>query len=798
MRHLRYALRTLSRHRSYTVLGIVTLGLAIGANTVVFSVARGLLLRPLPIVEPDRVPFVMFGPLYTTSFPSYRDFRARTRTFSDMAAYRIEPMALTAHTSARRVWCYLATGNYFSLLGVRPALGRLFVTSDDATPGVATAVVLSHAFWTSQFAADPHIIGQTVRLNDAPYTVIGVAPPEFIGTEVFYRPDLWIPMSGLGQAALENRFPKNIMVIGRLAPGVERAAAAADLNTISRALAREHPRSDPPFVIALTRPGLLGQSARTTASTMVTAVMALAALVLLAACANLGGLLASRMIDRSRDVGVRLALGASRGAIARDVLAETLMLAAGGTMLGYWLASIVLRLLSEWTPADLPFHVEVQPDVMVVAFVAAAMLSVAALAAVAAVRRAWRTEIASLSSPRLVALAGHRWGVREWLLAGQVAACAALLTASAVAIQSARDAAAAPIGVTPSGLSVVFADVGLSRYTTERAHAYDGRVLDAASRVSGVTTVALATSIPLSLDQSSTALFREDETDFTPPHATQAPYYYVSPRYFAAAGTRLLAGRDFDDRDTSDATPVAVVNETLARRVIGTADAVGRRFRQGRLLVEIVGIAEDGKYSTLIESPQPVLFRPRAQGTGDDVSSVGVLVRSALPPDVIVPQVHAAIAAVDPGVAIIYQGSASDMMAVAFLPTNSAVIALTAFALLGLLLTVTGVYGVAAFAVSTRTREIGIRVAIGARSAQVLRTLLGRTAVCVAGGAVLGIAGGVAAAQLLASVLYHATPHDPALIVSVVTLIALVALGATLGPARRALAVEPSVALREG
>lgn len=454
----------------------------------------------------------------------------------------------------------------------------------------------------------------------------------------------------------------------------------------------------------------------------------------------------------------------------------------------------------------MPFQLDVTPDPIVVAFAVATTVVVALSASLAAARRTWVVEVASLAAPsyaharadtsrRMPILGGHRWSTREWLLAAQIAVCSVLLTASAVAIQGVRAAATAPIGIAPGHVSIVTVDLGLFGYTRERALDFDARLLDAVSRISGVSRAALSTTVPLSIDQSTTGLFREDETVFTPPRSFEASYYYVSPGYFSTVGTRLLEGRDFTDHDDPNGPPVAIVNETLARRVVGTVHAVGRRVRMNNRLVEIIAVAEDGKYRTLTEAPQLALFRPRRQVND---TTVAVLLRSDLPADQLVPQVRAAIASIDARVPVLYQGPLKEVMAVAFLPSNAAGIALAAFGLLAVLLTVTGVYSVAAFAVSRRTFEIGIRVAIGARRGQVLRTILGRTFGCVSIGGIVGFVAGINASRLLENVVYQASPRDPIVVLAAVGVLAGVAVVATFGPARRALAIEPSVALREG
>jgi predicted permease len=798
MRHLRYALRTLIRHRSYTILGLVTLGLAIGANAVVFSVARGLLLRPLPITDADRVFSVAPAGAYTTSYPAYRDFRARNRSFSELAGFRISPMAFNTSAGSRRIWGYLATGNYFAMLGVRPALGRFFADADDRVPGAAALVVLSHRFWQEAFAGDRHVVGRTIRINDRPFTIIGVAPQEFIGTEVFYRCDVWIPMAMQpqieGRSWLDNRSTNNTMLVGRLRPSITADVAAADLASISTMLAREYPQSDSPTAFQLTRPGLFGAAIRAPARLMVAGVMALALLVLLVACANVGGLLAARVMDRSREIGIRLALGARRVELLRDVATETLVLAGTATIAGFLIAAAILRQLSGWSPADLPFQIDVNPDPVVVVFAVIAAVCVAAIAGVAAVRRAWSTRLPLLaSSTVLAASAARRWGSREWFLAFQVAACSVLLTASAVAIQSVRAAAAAPIGLNPDGLYVVGLDVALAGYSRDQTRDFDRRLLAAVARLPGVAGAALTTSISLGVDNSTTGVFREGETNFAPSRSFEAAYYYVTPGYFATAGTRVLAGRDFTDYDTGTNPSVAVVNQTFARRVIGTRDAVGRRFRSNGRLVEIVGVVEDGKYTTLTEAPRLALFRPRAQVTD---TNVYVLVRSDRPGEQIMPEVRSVVTAIDPRVPVLVQGAAKDVMALAFLPSNAAGIALGVFGALAMLLALTGVYSIAAFAVSRRTRDIGIRMAVGARRPQVLRSVLGRTGACVIIGGAVGVAGGTAASQFLTTILYGAAPQDPVVIVSVVAMLTIVALSAALAPARRAMRVDPVVALR--
>ncbi|HVT60520.1 MAG TPA: ADOP family duplicated permease [Thermoanaerobaculia bacterium] len=819
---LRFASRMLWHSPGFAAVAILSLAFGIGANTVVFSVLQALILKPLAVSAPERLVFLQVNGRPAQSFPNYRDLRDRNTTFAGLAAYRIDPLGLETADGARRVWGYLVTGNYFDLLGVRPARGRFFHQQDDRQPGASPYAVLSYTCWQNRFAADAQIVGKTIRINAFPYTVLGVAPRGFQGTELFYWPEIWVPMMMEPQIEsrswLDDRGTWNSWVIGRLRKNVTPQQATADLNAIASALAKEFPVWNEGLRLSVTRPGLVGDALRAPTREFTGGVMALAGLVLLAACANLASLLAARAADRDRELAIRLSIGAGRTRILRQLLVESLLLSLVGGAAGCGLAAVLLRLLSRWhAPLDFPVQFVVDPDATVFAFALAAALLTGLLFSIAPARQAWgaNPNQALKGMPSTGAAGSRSGGWRRWrklaprdlLLALQVVLCCVLLTACFVALRGLASSLATPLGYDPRRVAVASFDLGLARFSMEDGRSFQRRALETVTRLPGASAAAFASSLPLSIDQSSTVVFAEDATDFRAAKARRAAYYDVSPGYFRATGTRLLAGREFSWQDGEKAPPVAVVNQIFARQVIGRqlgrgggesirpAAAVGRHFLtgKGRPPVEIVGVVEDGKYTSLIEAPAPALFRPAAQHYN---GTTVVIVRSALPPSAVAGQIREAVAALEPRLALYGVGSLEQMLGFAFFPARAATVALGAFGVLAIMLALTGIYGLAAYAVARRVREIGIRVAVGARPGQVLRLVLGRIAALLAAGSAAGLLLGLAAARLLGSVVYQASPRDPLILPAVALTMAAIALAAAAAPARRALAVDPVAALR--
>lgn len=800
-RDVAYAIRTLRRYPGFTIVAITSLALGLGANVVVFGLLNAVLLRPLPIRAPGEVVFVensRGGP--TQSFPNYRDFRDRATTFAGLAAFRIASMGVSRDASTEKVWGFLVTGNYFDLLGAQPRLGRLLSPTDDRMPGGSPVAVLSDAYWRTRFAADPQVVGRIVRINTRPYTVVGVLAPGFHGTERFLSPDVWLPMSMQAQVEgfswLESRRAFNANVIGRLAPSVTVPQATADLNGIAASLARDYPDADSGLSVRLTQPGWLGDTLGVPVAAFVRGLMALVLLVLLAACANLASLLAARATDRHRELAIRLALGAGRWRVIRQLLIESLVLAVAGGTAGATLAAVCLNGLSRWRAApELPIQMNVGIDWRVAVFAGAAMLVTGVLFGLAPARLAWRLDLAAASKGRAATIGRRRWASRDLLVVVQVTVCAVLVLSALLAARGLARAIAAPIGMRPDGVSAIGFDLAPAGYDKAKGRILHRRALDAVIAWPGVTSAAYADSLPLYLNQSTATVFPESATDFRQSAAVSANVYSVSPRYFATIGTRLLGGRDFGWNDTEGTPPVAVVNQAFARKVFGVDDPVGRRFRYGRdgQPVAIVGIVEDGKYVSLAEDPRPALFRPSPQIYS---SELFLFVRTASTSTSVVANLQALLASLDPTVPVSVAGPANRLLDVAFLPARAATIALGIFGALALMLALTGVYGMASYSVSRRAREIGIRIAIGARPTEVLRAMLGRVAVLVGVGTIVGLGIASLIAPSFAALVYGTARSDATLIGTSLVAMAIVGVVAAWIPARRALAVDATVTLK--
>jgi predicted permease len=801
---LRYALRKLRQSPGFALTAILTLALGIGANVVVFSVLNALILQPLHYSHPDRVVFLQrtnngYG---VSSYPDYRDLRDRNASFSSLALFRMEQVGMETSGIAQPVWGYEVSGNYFHTLGVKPFLGRTLQPSDDIHPGAGAYIVLSYDAWHTLFAGDRNIIGKTIHLNKSPYMVVGVAPPNFVGTEHWFAPQFWVPVSNQAQLDgsdwLQDRGNQNIWLIGRLKPGVTHAAAAANLDAMSRQLAKEYPRSDATLAYRITRPGLMGDILGGPVRAFLWGIMLLAFLVLLAACANLGSLFGARAADRSRELAVRVAVGASRARILRQLLTESVVLSVAGGAAGLLMAVSLLQALNTWQPiSDFGGQIVVHPDGWVYLFAMVASLLTGMVFGSVPARQVWKTDPnqAMKSGANLVP-AKRGWPVSDVLLTGQIAICCLLVTASLVAVRGLVRTLHANLGFAPNGVTVASLNLGLDGYTNDTAAPMQRKLLDAVAHLPGVTSAAYANTTPLSISQSSTGIFFFETTDFsTRNEKFDANYYRISPRYFSTAGTRLLAGREFTWQDDAKSPRVAIVNQTFARRLFGTDDAVGRYFRSGgKHPVQIVGIVEDGKYTTVAEDPQAALFYPILQSPDWETT---LLVRSSRPGPAMAAEVRSAIRKVDGTIPISALASWQNNLSTALLPSYAATAALGAFGALAILLSLTGIFGVASYSVSRRMRELGIRVALGASHRQVLGAALRRPIVLLAFGSCAGLLAGIAASRLLASIVYQATPNDPLVLAGVVLTMLLIGAFATWIPARRVLSVDPVQVLRE-
>jgi len=805
---LRLALRQLRKAPGFAITAVLTLALAIGANAVVFSVLNALVLRPLDV--PHAEDLFMLERAYSggnspsQSYPDFRDLHDRNRSFDSLISYDIiGRVGLdTGSGNPAVVWPYLVSGDYFDALGVQPYLGRFLHASDEHGKNSAPFMVLSYAYWQSHFNRDPAALGRTVQINKHPYTIVGVAPPDFRGTELFFAPDLWVPLVDLPQIAgwdpLDQRGDHFTWVIGHLKPGVTAAAATSDLNTIAASLGKSYPREDEDMKLSLARPGLVGDTLGAPARAFMAGLMLLAGLILLAACANLGSLFAARAADRSREIAVRLALGSRRLHILRQLFTEAVLVSLAGGVCGMAAAVVILRLLSTWQPIPgIPINVPVNPDAKTYAVAVLLALLSAFLFGLVPVRQVLRADpwqiIRSGSSG---AGRRHRFSLREALLALQIAICAVLVTASLVAVRGLARSLQSNYGFQPQNAMLVQTDLHMGSYDGDRQQEMQRRMLDAAAAIPGVTAAGFADRLPLSIGGNDSSVFADSTTDYRPGQAiADAQQFSISPDYLRAAGTALLAGRTFTLHDEKNAPLVAVVNREFARKLFGSVDkAVGAHFKRwGGARVQVVGVVEDGKYTTLTESPQPTMFYSFLQQPS---GNTWIIVRSQRDPQEIAGELQRSLRGLDPALPLEIKTWNSELDSALF-AARVATVALGVLGLLGAMLAVTGIFGMASYSVSKRLRELGIRVALGASQRNVLRAALGRAFGLLATGSVAGLILGVLATRVLSFIVYQATPKDPTVLGGVILTMLAVGLVAAWIPARHALAVDPMILLRE-
>jgi predicted permease len=764
-------------------------------------VVNAIVLRPLPVNQPAQLAFLENSQFDAgQSFPNYREVRDRNQVFTGALGYRVVQVELESRVGASRTWGYLATGNYFDVLGVKPLLGRMFHAEDDLHPGASPYAVLSYGSWQSRFGSDREVIGKTIRINRQPYTVIGVAPREFHGTEVFYWPEVWVPMMMQaqiepGNSWLEQPMTSNTWVIGRLKPGVSIQQATANLNTIAADLARRNPAANKGLNFRLTRPGLIGDAFGNPARAFSLGIAVLAALVLLAACANLASMVTARAADRQREIAIRLSIGATRGRVVRQLLTENLVLSALGGMGGYGLVMLLAGILSAWrAPMDFPVQFDVSPDWRVFCFAAAISIAAGMLFGLVPARQAAKTDSNAVLKGETSRPLSGRIALRDILVIVQVALCFVLVSACYLSVRGLQRSLTLHLGFEPQGVSTAAFDLGLAGYTEQRGRDFQHRAVEALEQLPGVRSAAFSNSVPLSIDQSHSSIYPEEQKNLDASTALLAICYQASPRFFETMKIQLLLGRDFDWHDDTGSPRVAVVNLAFAKQIMHTDNPLGKRFRRGPggPLQQIIGVVETGKYMSPTETETPVLFEAMMQ---DYNSMTTMVVRSSLPESQIMEKVRQALAQLDPELPLFGTGPLSQVLKFAFLPLHAAVIALSSFGLLAVVLAITGIHGLVAYGVARRVREIGIRVAIGANPVQIMRLILARTFILLGIGAFIGLGLALAAQKLLESVIFG-TSRDPLIFSGVCVTMLVLGLISSWAPTRRALRIEPTVALR--
>jgi predicted permease len=734
------------------------------------------------------------------SYPDYLDLRDRNRSFDGLIAYNIDQAGLDTGKNPSRVWVYEVSSNYFDALGIQPFLGRLIHPSDEHAPDI----VLTYAYWHSHFQDDRGVIGRVLHLNKHPFTVVGVTPPGFRGTVLIFSADFFVPIVNQEQDdaanllnARGNRWISE--VLGHLKAGVTSAQAVADLNAIGSALEKSYPKDDAQMSFSLERSGLPGGGFNTALQAFVAGLMLLAGLILLAACANLGSLFAARAADRSREVALRLALGAGRTRILRQLFTEALLISLMGGAAGLWASVVLLHWLGVWQPfPQYPISMPVNPDATV--YGVALLLSLASgfLFAAVPVKQVLRTDPYQVIKSGSSGSVGRRLTARDLLLGAQIAICAVLVTSSMVAVRGLARSLHGNFGFEPRNAMLIDTDLNMAGYKPDRVPAMQKRMLDAMASISGVTSVGLVNLPPLQPACCSEAnIFTDKTVDLLPSNAAaHVIAFSISPEYLQVAGTPLLIGRDLTWHDDKNAPRVAVVNRLFASRMFGSAtNALGAYYKlDDGTRIHVVGIVEDGKYSpNITEDPRLAMFLPILQSPSTET---WLVVRSSANPRLLSAAIRTKLQDIDSGLPVFIQ-TWTQAMDGALFPSRMAAVSLGVLGVMGAMLSITGIFGLAAYSVSKRLRELGIRMALGAQRKEVLQAALGRAFKLLAFGSAAGLLLGILASRVLASIVYQATPRDPLVLAGVVLAMALLGLLATWIPAQRALSVDPAILLRE-
>jgi predicted permease len=801
---VRYSLRVLRKSPGFTSIAVFTSALAIGANAVVFGVLNGLILRPLNVPNAESLYGIEHSNEHNMweSYPDYVDLRDRNRSFDGLAAFNIDQVGLDSGDNPSHAWIDTVTGNYFDVLGIQPYLGRFFHAEDEHGPNSAPYIVLSHDYWHTHFQDDRGVVGRTVRVNKHPFTIIGVAPPGFHGTLLPAVPDFFVPIVNQQQVEGQNtlnvrRTHSLFMTIGHLKAGVTPAQAQADLNSIGAYLEETYPQDHGSTTFVLARPSLYGNLLGRPMRAFMTGLMLLAGLILLAACANLGSLFAARASDRSREVALRLALGASRIRILRQLLTEAVLISMAGGALGLWGSVALLQGLSVWHPIPkYPVSVPVSPDANVYIIALVLALVSGLLFGIVPVRQVLRANPYQIVKAGPSGVVGRRITMRDLLLVVQITICGVLVTSSMVAVRGLARSMHSNFGFDPQNAMLITTDLNMAGYTGDQVPTTQKRMIDVVGMIPGVKSVGFIGRAPLGGGGFASIIFTDQMTDLRPSNAVAtAERFHISPEFLHAAGTVLLAGRDFSWHDDKESPRVALVNREFAAKIFGsTMNAVGGHFKlRDGTRVQVVGVVEDGKYQSLTEDPQPALFVPVLQMP---MSETCLVVRSTRDPQQLATAIQGALRVMDPGLPVFIEPW-NQQLNLALFPSRTATVALGVLGMMGAMLSITGIFGMAAYSVSRRMKELGIRVAIGAQPAEVLQAALGRAIKVLAIGSGAGLVLGILATRVLASIVYQATPRDPLVLGGVVVAMLLLGLLATWIPAQRALAVDPLTLLRE-
>jgi len=808
LQDLRFGLRMLRRSPGFSTLAILCLTLGIGANAAVFSWIEGVLLRPFPLVPHQERMLAVSGTSRWAaedggvSWPDFVDFRKGCTLIDAFIAEKIVGTTLSIGDRAERVSGSVVSANYFDALEVHPILGRGFEPAEDTGRNGHPVTVISYQMWRERFQGDPAIIGKTQMFNGTQHTIVGVAPKGFYGTFVGYAFQFWVPASmqetfETGGYKLEDRSARWIEGFVRLKPGVSREQAQVEISAVAKRLESDYPETNRGRGIKLFP---LWQTPFNNAGALAPTLgiaLAVVLFVLLIACANVGNLLLVRAFKRRHEMTVRLAVGAGRRRLLRQLLTEGLVLsavaAAGGLVLAYWLRN-ALVLLIPWR--GVPMYLGGELDGRVFALSAGVCLLSTLLFALVPAMQSGKIDLAAAlksESSGVVGGDGRAW-IRSSLVVAQVSLSFLLLVGAGLVIQSLQRIRTASPGFSTVHLLNTAVNLFAAGYDTERARNFQDELMARVQTIPGVASASYARITPFSYRSYSTAPIAVDGYQAPPDEQPTADYDEVGPDYFATMGIPLISGREFTLRDDENAPPVAVVNEPMAAQFWRGADPVGSRVQVKGRWMQVVGVAKLAKYRNFLETPRPFFYVPLRQNFS---TQVGLNIRTTQPPQTMAAALAREVHGLDQDLALYEVITMREQVDRSTSPQRIAVTLLLVFGGLALVLAAVGLYGVMSYAVSQSTRELGLRMALGARASDLLRLVMSRGLALTAGGVVLGTGAALALTRLLGYLLYKVSPRDPLAFASAFVVMMTAALLACFLPAWRATRTDPARALRE-
>ena len=811
LRDLRYAFRSLVKRPGFTIVAILTLALGIGINTTVFSLANSVFLRQLPVASPQNLVWIFSDRDNPTSYPEYLEYQQQTELFDDVMAYEWVGLNLGSNGQSERVEGTLVSGNYFDVLGVKAELGRTFLPDEDKTPGASPVAVISHSLWQSRFNSDPNVVGKSMVLNGVQFTIVGVAPHDFVGAEEAFPRQAWIPLmmrasvrpGPAGAAgALNNRNMRNLDVMARLKQGVTLRQAQAGMNVVAGRLAQSYPESNRNFQIALYTAGNGRPAFRSTLKPVTRILLGVVGLVLLITCANVANLLLARAARRRKEVAIRLTLGATRTRLIRQLLTESILLAVAGGLAGLILNFWLVNLLTALKPAvPLPVNVEFHTDWRVLTFTLLLSVLAGITFGLVPALQASKHDLVPALKDHSQQLGERRrmFSLRNVLVIGQVALSIVVLIGAGLFLRSLNHARAINPGFDAEHILTLSFNTAAQKYEATKAEQFYQQLTNRVQALPGVQSVSLAQSAPLSYFYSpafSSPVFVEGHE---PPQGEDPPFVgnnTVGPNFFRTLGVPLISGREFTDRDREGAPRVAIVNETLVRDLFPNTNPIGQRLRvlsRQPSSWEIIGVVKDSKYRSLGEDSMPYIFLPYLQ---NPQPAMALHVQTSGNPKELAAAVRREVQALDPNLPAFNVMSLADNIDISLLPARFGAVLLGVFGFLALLIASIGIYGVMSYGVSERTHEMGIRMALGARGRDVLRLVIsqGMWLALIGVGIGAGVALGVT--RLVKSYLYDVSVTDPLTFIGIALLLTAVALLACYVPARRATKVDPLEALR--